>query len=633
LRFFTPFSAGGAKDTMQHSIQASFSLLFLSISSILHAESVEKSESADTILSPITVTATRTERETKLASTTLIKRADIERLQVNSVEEALRGIAGVNLTNEGGVGKNTSVFLRGTNSSHIIVLVDGVRVGSVSDGRTAFQDLPINEIDSIEVIRGAKSSLYGSEAIGGVIHIHTRQGANSIAKPVFSASIGSHDRYRYSAGASGKIEKSWYNVNFTHDRTHGFNACDGKGGFSYGCFTDEPDKDGYQNYAGSARLGYQILDNLLIEGNFLYASGHNEYDGFFQNEGKFVQQIIGGQLKYQPFDFWTITFKGGQSRDRSQNFKDGVFSSAFNTERLTLNVQNDFKLSEGHLFSVGYDYLDDQLKTSYDYTQAKRDDHGVFAQYQGEYDNHQFVAGFRHDENQQFGSYNTWNVGYGYTFLNNYTFSASYGTAFKAPTFNDVYAPLGWGASPDLKPETAKNYEVSFKGKHDWGKWEINHYGNYINNLIISDSLWQLANISKARIYGVELIGETQIEGFNIRGNLSLLKPENREEGNTDKILNRRAQQIFRLDVDKKIDDFSFGTTVIAEGRRFDDKANTQRVGGFATLDLRAEYTLFKQLTLQAKVNNILNKQYQTVKGYNTDDLNFFFTLRYSPEL
>lgn len=614
---------------MQNTTQFSLSLLLLSFSPFLQAE---ESEGAETTLSPITVTATRTAQDTKLVSSTVIKRADIERLQINSVEEALRGIAGVNMTNDGGLGKNTSLFLRGTNSSHVIVLIDGVRVGSISDGRTAFQDLPINEIDTIDVIRGAKSSLYGSEAIGGVIHIHTRRGADKAFKPVLSASIGSHDRYRYSAGASGTIEKSWYSVNFTHDRTHGFNACDGLGGFSYGCYTNEPDKDGYRNYSGSARAGYKFSEKLLVETNFLYATGDNEYDGSYQNQGQFVQQVIGGQAKYKATDFWTMTFKAGQSRDRSQNYKDDVLVSAFNTERFSLTAQNDFTLAEGHLFTVGYDYLADQLKTSADFVQSKRDDHAVFTQYQGEYENHQLLAGFRHDENQQFGSYNTWNVAYGYTFLNDFTFSASYGTAFKAPTFNDVYAPTYWGANPNLKPETSKSYEVSLKGKHDWGKWEINHYGNYINNLIVSDTNWNLANISQARIRGIELIGETRLYGFDVRGNLSFLHPENREYGaNAGKILNRRAEQIFRLDVDKRIDEFSAGATFRAEGRRFDDVANQQRVGGFATLDLRAEYTLLKQLTLQAKVNNILNKQYQTVKGYNTDDINVFFTLRYAP--
>ena len=618
---------------MQNKLSPLFLLPLFGFTSLLHAEVIEKTDTTETTLSPITVTATRTEQETNLVSTTVIKRADIERLQANSVEDALRGVAGINFTNEGGVGKNSSVFLRGTESSHLIVMVDGIRMGSITDGRTAFQDLPISEIDNIEVIRGAKSSLYGSEAIGGVIHIHTRQGAEKALKPSFSVSAGSHNRYRYSGGVSGKVAKTWYNLNLTHEQTQGFDAK------SAGT---TPDNDGFNNNSGSVRIGHQITDKLLVEGNFLYAAGHNEYDitphpifagGDEFAKNNYVQQVVGGQIKYKAADFWTMTFKAGESRDIYND--KSISPSRYETHRFSLTAQNDFTLAKGHLLTVGYDYLADELKSSTQFNQSKRDDHAVFTQYQGSYENHSVLAGFRHDENQQFGGYNTWNVAYGYQFFKDFNFSASYGTAFKAPTFNQTYAPAAWQANPNLKPESSRNYEVSLKGKHDWGRWEINHYGTYIKNLIVYPAWPGLAeNISQARIRGVELIGETQVYGFNVRGNLSLLNPENREYGaNGGKVLNRRAEQVFRLDVDKRIDNFSAGATVIAEGRRFDDVANTQRVGGFATLDLRAEYTLLKQLTLQAKVNNILNKQYQTVKGYNTDDLNVFFTLRYVPNI
>lgn len=600
-------------------------LFLLSFSSLLQAQE----QISETTLAPITVTATRTEQDTKLVSTTVIKRADIERLQVNSVEEALRGVAGVNISNSGGLGKTTAVFLRGTNADHVLVLIDGIRAGSATTGTTAFENLPINEIDSIEVIRGPKSSLYGSEALGGIIHIHTRKGANVAFKPTLSASIGSHNHYRYSGGVSGQIESSWYNLNLTHEQTQGFDATDDNA---------TPDNDGYNNHAGSLRLGHKFSDNLSIEAHALYAAGRNEYDISPSNwdngdefaKNTYIQQIFGGQIKFKPLDFWNATFKAGESRDR---YKDkSIYAGIFDTKRFSLSWQNDFTLTENQLLTLGYDYLNDMVSSTESYAESERGNHAGFIQYQGQLDQHQLNLAFRDDHNQQFGHHATWNAAYGYSFANDITVSASYGTAYKAPTFNELYYP-NFG-NDKLRPERSSSYEIGVKGKHDWGSWAINHYWTYINNLIVLDSNWQPNNINRARIRGLEMMAATHLFGFNVQANLSLLDPQNKSyDANAGKVLPRRAEQVFRLDVDKRLDDFSIGASFRAEGRRFDDMENSKRIAGFATLDLRAEYTLLKQLTLQAKVNNILNKQYQTVANYNTDDLNLFFTLRYSPNL
>ncbi|NOQ35241.1 MAG: TonB-dependent vitamin B12 receptor [Methylococcaceae bacterium] len=603
-----------------------FSVSLLTLSSLAQAEQAAEE------LSPITVTATRTAQGTKLASTTLITRKDIERLQVNSIEDALRGIAGVNIANNGGLGKSTSIFLRGTESDHVLVLIDGVRVGSATTGSAAFQHIPISQIESIEVVRGAKSSLYGSEALGGIIHIRTRNGADNAFQPSLSVSIGSHDRYRYSGNVAGQIEDSWYNFSLSREQSHGFDSCS-PNATSFGCFTNEPDADGYHNNAGSLRLGHNFNDRVLVEAYGLYAAGDTEFDGNFQNEAEFVQQMVGGQVKIRATDFWDFTFKAGESRDRGKNKHDGVFSSYFDTSRFSLTAQNDFQIAENHLFTLGYDYLIDEVESSTEYGESERYNHAFFGQYQGEFYGHQLVLGFREDYNQQFGKHDTWNAAWGYTFDNNITVSASYATAYKAPTFNELYFPNFGNA--DLNPERSRSYEIAISGEHDWGRWSVNHYHTYISDLIAFDSsIFAPNNISNARIRGVEAIAATQVFGFDIQANLTFLNPENRSTGaNSGKLLARRAEQSFRLDVDKRIDDLSVGASFIAEGRRFDNLSNTRRLSGFTTLDLRAEYTLFNQVTAQAKINNILDKQYQTAAGYNADGLNLFFTLTYTPDI
>lgn len=582
-------------------------------------------------LSPMTITATRTSQDTGLAATTLISRNDIERLQLRSVGEALRGLAGVNLANNGGRGKNTAVFLRGTESDHVLVLIDGIRAGSATSGTTAFEYLPIDEIESIEVIRGPRSSLYGSEALGGVIHIHTRRGADVPVRPAFSAGIGSHDHYQYSAGVSGEYQDSWYSVNLSHEETDGFNACDGH--LTYGCFTNEPDADGFRNEAGSIRLGHKFADILSLQGHALYSNGDNHYDGNFVNQTDFVQQVVGGEARLTPSDIWTLTLQGGESRDRSLNRLNGIEQSSFNTRRLSWSAQNDVTLFDHHVISLGYDYLNDNIDSSLSFAVTSRDNHAVYSQYQGKFGDHQLLAGFREDFNQQFGNASTWNAGWGYAFDNGLSVSASYGTAFKAPTFNELYFP-GFG-SPDLRPERSRSVEIGARGQHSAFNWSISAFLTYIDSLIAYDSdLMAPRNLDKARIKGLELTADTRLYDFDIQANLSLLDPENRAAGaDRGKLLPRRAQQVFRLDVDKRIGDFGLGGSILVEGRRFDNISNSRRIGGFATLDLRAEYHLFDQIRLQAKVNNILDKRYQTAAGYNQDRLNFFFSIQYTPIL
>ena len=615
--------------------------IFLALTTALSAKSTD----TQTLL-PITVTATRTDTNTRLVSSTLITREDIERLQVNTIEEALRGVAGVNISNSGGLGKQTAIFLRGTNSSQVLVMIDGIRVGSATVGTTAFEFMPIEQVESIEVVRGPRSSLYGSEAIGGIIHIRTRRGGDNGFQPTLTASTGSHGHHRYGGGVSGTYGDTWYNVNINHEQSNGYDSCDSITFPNFfACFVDEPDSDGFRNESGSARLGHKFSDWLTVEGHALYSDGDTAFDGstFSGNQTDFVHQVFGGEAKIKPIDFWQLTLRGGESRDR-QKFKfNGADTGAFNTERISLTVQNDFAISPDHVLTLGYDYLDDRIDSPTDFQQNARNNHGYFGQYQGHIENHEIILGLRHDDNEQFGHHDTWNAAWGYQFTNGIEVSASYATAYKAPTFNDLYFPtfiiipgvLEFPTSnPNLNPERSRSFELGIGGQHAWGHWSLNAYVTHIKDLIVLDSAFIPQNIGKARIRGLELIAGGYFYGFEITSNLTLLNPENRGSGsNNGKLLPRRAEQVYRLDIDRRFGHFSFGGSFIAEGRRFDDAASTRRISGFVTLDLRAEYEIIDGLIAQAKVNNVLDKHYQTIAGYDQDNLNLFFTLRYNPEI
>lgn len=579
----------------------------------------------------VIVTATRTAQtvDETLASVTVITRNDIERSQAQSVQDLLRGVPGLSVSNSGGPGKATSVFLRGTESDHVLVLIDGIKVGSATTGQAAFQDLPVEEIERIEIVRGPRSSLYGSEAIGGVIQIFTRRGGG-VWRPRLAAGGGRYGTYYATGGVSGGGERAWFNVSAGHFYTRGFNACDGPGG----CFTTEPDDDGYRNTSGSLRAGYRFAGGTEIDLNVLRAEGDNEYDGGFVNEAKTVRQVAGARLRFAPSTVWHASLLVGRSRDESKNFKDGVFKSRFDTVRDSVSFQNDFSVGMRALLTVGLDYQNDEVISTKAYAVTTRDNKGVFAQYQTGFGDHDLQWSLREDRNEQFGWRTTggfawgWRLGGGGTRL-----TLSHGTAFKAPTFNELYFP-GYG-NPSLKPEEARSTELGLSGPlgGERRRWSLHAYQTDIDKLIAYDaSISAPVNLDKARIRGAEANLTGALFGWDMRAGFTWLDPENRAAGaNRGKVLPRRARQALRLDLDQAIDKYRLGVTLFAAGRRYDDLANTRALGSYATLDLRAEYALAKAWRLQARIENLLDKDYETAAFYNQPGRSIYVTLRYQP--
>jgi vitamin B12 transporter len=584
-------------------------------------------------LDPINVTATRTAQtaDQSLASVTVISRQDIERQQAHSVQGLLRGVAGISLANNGGAGKATSVFLRGTESDHVLVLIDGVKVGSATLGTTAFQDLPVAQIERIEIVRGPRSSLYGSEAIGGVIQIFTRKGGGPL-RPFFSIGGGSDHRFDVAAGLSGGGERGWFNLSASGIDTAGFNACNGRpspGGA--GCFTTEPDQDGYRNRSGSLRAGYRFTNGLVLDVHALHTASDNKFDGSFVNESESTQQVLGGTLRFAPAAAWQVTLAAGRSRDASDNFKDGVFKTRFDTERETVSLQNDFAIAADHLLTLGADYQDDRITSTTAFAVRSRDDTGLFTQYQGAFGTHDLQLSLRRDDNEQFGGHTTGGVAWGVALGKALRLTVSYGTAFKAPSFNELYFP-GFG-NPALQPETSRSTELGLSGTPAWGRWSLNAFETRIDYLIAFDAaLFAPNNIDRARIRGLEAVLGTQLRGWDLAANITLLDPENRssgaQHGNT---LPRRARQSLRIDVDRQFDQYALGMTLLAAGRRYDDLANSRELGGYATVDLRAAYSLTKDWQLQARIENLFDQAYETAAFFNQPGRGLYVTLRYQP--
>ena len=587
-------------------------------------------------LGEIVVTATRTAQsaDATLASVTVITRQDIERLQAQSLPDVLRGAAGLTISNSGGAGKATSVYLRGTNADHVLVLVDGIKVGSATDGKASFQDIPVAQIERIEIVRGPRTSLYGSEAIGGVIQIFTRKGGGVLA-PSFSATVGKYGTANSTFGLSGGGEQGWFNAKLNQQDITGFNACNGKPApGAAGCRVAEPDKDGYRNLSLGLRGGYRFDNGLTTDFNALQTSSFSKSDGSSSagNETKAAQQVFGGSAYFAVAEQWDVTLRGGRSQDNSDIFFNGLHIDRFNTQRDSLTWQNDFALGADQLFTAGLDYQQDRIESRLIYTQIARSNRALFGQYQGDFGAHSLQASVRHDDNQQFGGHNTAGLGYGYAVNDTLRLTASYGTAFKAPTFNQLYYP-GFGTAT-LRPELSRSLEAGVAGHGAVGKWSLNAYQTDITDLIGYDAFYLPVNINTARLTGLEGQLETRLADCDINGTLTLQDPRQTSGTNQGKLLNRRATEAMRIEVAHDFGAYRLATSLYAEGRRFDDLANTstKRLGGYSLLDVRAEYRVAPDWLVQGRVDNLLDKQYETAQFYNQARRGVYFTLNYRPK-
>jgi vitamin B12 transporter len=586
-----------------------------------------------TELDAVIVTATRTAQtvDETLASVTVVDRAEIERRQARSIDDALRGVPGVAIANTGGRGQPTTLFLRGTDSDHVLVLVDGVKVGSATLGIAPFQDIPIDQVERIEVVRGPRSSLYGSEAIGGVIQIFTRRGGGPL-RPRFSVGAGSERSANASLGLSGGGEQGWFDLSGRFEATEGFDACRGEP-LVGGCFTFEPDKDGYRNLAGNARAGYRFGDLGEVDLRFLRSESDTDFDGtlFSGNESRTVQQVAGASASLYPLPYWKLGLNAGRSWDELDVFYQGELLDQFDTRRDNLSWQNDLSIGEGQTLTLGIDYQRDQVDSSLDYERTSRSNTGVFGQYLGELQGHRVQLSVRHDDNQQFGGETTGSLAWGYTLDTGLRLTASYGTAFKAPTFNDLYFPFF--GNPDLDPETSWSGELGISGE-TWGtRWSVNLYQTEIDDLIAFDAnVLRPENIDSARIRGLEAVAATEVAGWQLNANLTLLDPENRSSGpNQGNRLPRRPEQSLRLDIDRGFGAIRAGASLSGYGRAYDDLANRDRLEGYALIDLRAEYAFSRSLRIQGRIDNLLDEDYETAAFYNQPGRRFFVTLRYEP--
>ncbi|MEN3068327.1 TonB-dependent vitamin B12 receptor [Uliginosibacterium sediminicola] len=586
----------------------------------------QQTQNKETQHETVVVTANRVARtvDETLAPVSVLTRQDIERLQAQSLPDLLRGLPGVSFANNGGPGKATSLFLRGTNSDHVLVLVDGFKIGSATSGGASLQDIPVDQIERIEIVRGPRASLYGSDAIGGVIQIFTRKGQQA---PGFALTSGSRHTFGASAQGGFGSKDLWASAGVKTDTTRGINVCQGT--TSASC---SPDRDGYANTAFNLHAGAHLTDKLDAELIALQIDNHNEFDGSSQDNADGRQQVFGGTFNYQALDRWLSSLRIGQTTDDSRNYLGERYKSRFTTRRDSLNWQNDIELAAGHQLVAGVDLTREKILSTTNYAVRSRTNNAVFLQYLADIGAFSAQLSGRRDNNEQFGSHNTGGLATGYTFSKWLRLTASYATAFKAPTFNQLYFP-SYGTAT-LQPEKSRNREIGAGGAVGNGKWQLSVFDNHINQLIVTDPVsFTAVNLSSARIHGIELSAEQQFGQTRVAASTTLQNPKDHSGSNTEgNLLVRRARQMARVDVDHDLGAWSVGSSWNGVGKRYDNdtSANTiVHLGGYSTWDLRTEYRIDKSWRVQLRGENVFNKRYETAYLYNQTGAGVFVTLRY----
>ena len=622
-------------------VAAALALHAIAASPARAATAFDAAAQSATELDGVVVTATRTavDVDTSLAPVEVIDRAAIERSQARSLPDLLQGRAGVSISNQGGAGKLSTMFLRGTESDHVVVLVDGIRIGSATSGLVSLQNLPLALVERVEIVRGPRSSLYGSEAIGGVIQIFTRRNGDAGYAPRLHVGGGSHGAHEAGIGFGGRGERAWFGADYEFRRTEGFNSCNVAipDPFAGGCFISapEPDLDGYIQNALALRAGIDLDDAWQLSALALRSEGENDFDGDYTNRSETVQQVVGGSVRWKPSDTAQLKLTAGRNVDASEQFKDGAGLGYFDTDRDSASLQGDFDIGRQQLLSVGLDWLRDRVDGNVVYEESERANHAAFAQYQA-----RFAAGtaavqslqasVRRDDNQQFGGHTTGSVAWGLEFAAGWRLGAGFGTAFKAPTFNELYYPFF--GNPDLRPEQSESAELGLGWSTDRLELRIDTFQTTVDDLIAFDAAIGLPdNIERARMRGAELGFDADIARWQLAGSISWLDTESLTGLQAGNELPRRARHSARLDLDRAFGDFRVGVTGVAQGDRYDDVANTRRLPGYATVDLRAEYAFSDAMTLQGRLANVFDRDYETVSFYNQPGREWFLTLRYSP--
>jgi len=584
----------------------SVNLLFLSISALAQETSSEAPQE-------IIISANRIPQATNvvMAATTIIDREAIRTSQSQSLIELLSGQAGMQLAQAGGQGAQTSLFLRGTESDHSLILIDGVQLTNSTGAAGRLELIPLDQIEKIEIIRGPRSSIYGSEAIGGVVNIVTNGDIDPGLSGNFTVTGGTQDSNNTNFGLQGGNELTKLALNISHRETDGINFSE----------NGNPDKDGFENHTAAFSFSHELNNSVSFSANYSHFDSNSEYDdGNVDIESK----QLSASFSFALTEKWLSDFRVERFKERNDDRSlFGITQSQSKNHKL--NWHNTLTIDSSNQFAFGLDQLNQTLEYSSfgsSQTETSRDNNGIYGVYIRKGELADFTASLRHDNNERFGQQNTGSIALGKDLNQNIRAWLSYGTAFKAPNLIDLYVNFPsffFFANPNLQPETSRNIELGLQLQAMGAHWQMNAFRNNINNLITADaSFTSLTNAHKAQINGLEASVELLVAAWAINANLTVLDHENQS---SQQELLRRPNQSLALNLSRTFGKFDLVAKVLAHSKHHDiDPVSfaPSVVGGFATTDLVFGYQLNQSSNLRLRLGNIFDKSYQYIDGFFT---------------
>ena len=587
-------------------------------------------ESADE-METITVTATRSPMSIgdSLATQTVITRAEIARIQPKSVLDLLSTVAGIDISTSGGRGQASSVYMRGANSDHTLFLLNGVRISSASLGSTNVQSIAPELIERIEIVKGPRAALWGSDAIGGVIQIFTRKLQSG--EHFVSTSVGSEGYHMLNGGIGIEHGDGFTSISAEHEESDGFDAKD----------DSEIDDDGYSidslSINGQQNVSKALSLNWLAQVN----QGDTEYDSSRANESEFNNHVwqLGANYQWQVNNISNTTqLNVSQNRTSNTNHGNGTSvdeGTLYDSRRNQVSLLNASKLSSWWELNFGADLYQEKLKGDAAYNITKRDTAGVFAHTMFNDDQLSYELALRFDDVEGIDSETTYNASVGYQLTASTHLSVATGTGFKAPTFNDLYYPLSgtYVGNKDLISETSKSYTFNIKSQFEQLSIEFNLYQTDIENLIDwsgkdVDNNTTPVNIDNVEIKGAELGANYLGLGGKHQFNVSYIKSEDAATGNQ---LDRRAKEHASYQFDTAIGEANFYLEAQYKGKRYDYLygGTVVELASYSLINLAINYPVTNKFTVEAKINNVFDKDYKTVNGYFTQGRAVYFGISY----
>ena len=578
-------------------------------------------QSTDTVV--VTAARLRQPLNHLLADVRVIDAEAIAASGAQTLTELLQAKGGVEIVANGGPGQVSGVFLRGTNSNHVVVLIDGVRINSATTGTTAFENIPVEQIEKIEILNGAASGLYGADAIGGVIQIFLKKGGAARANA--SAGYGRYATSKLSAGfAAGDTTRISAQVGY--QRSDGFSATNPSATFTF-----DPDDDGYRDKSGNVNFAHDFATGHTFSLRGFGSEGRTQFDGGLGADEVNRQRLA--TLAVEADDQWT---PGWRSLVRAARGTDDIVTTGsipgrFRTRQDQITWQNDINAVIGTLVA-GAEYAHAKVASDTAYARDARTVQSLFAGFTGSVEAHRVQASLRHDDFSDFGGQTTGGFTYAYQLTPRLRIAATVASAFKAPSFNDLYFPLSFGFSgnPDLKPERALNREIGVYYDRAGSSARLVAFANRIRDLIVIDaSFTTLVNLDEARIRGVTAT-VSQIAGpLRAQAEITHQSPEDQATGH---LLPRRARTHGTASLAGDAGPLRLGLELVASGARFDRASNDPalRMGGYALLNLLARWQVSPEFALRARLDNALDKRYELAQGYNTPGASLFIAAELS---